>query len=113
MREDIIHAAPMEEFDFERVAATMKALKWEWGAVGEIPTANTLRRMARELMSEWGKPLRRGDGTFYTPREIASGGIGIMEQGGNVLVFFGRTDDHMAAHLDVRTEWDKAKRVAK
>jgi hypothetical protein len=110
MREDIIHAAPLEEFDFERVAATMKAVKWEWGTVGEIPTPNMLRMMVRELMSEWGKPLKRGDGTAYTPREIASGGIGIMEQDGNVLVFFGRTDDHMAPHLDVRKEWAKAKR---
>jgi hypothetical protein len=113
MREDVIHVAPIEGFDFERVAATMKAVKWEWGALGEIPTANMLRRMVQELMAEWGKPIKRADGTFYTPREIASGGIGIMEQGGSVLVFFGRTDDHMAAHVDVRKEWAKAKGKAK
>ena len=110
MREDVIHAAPIEEFDFERVAATMKAVNWEWGAFGEIPTANMLRGMVQELMAEWGKPLRRADGTFYIPREIASGGIGIREQDGSVVVFFARNDDHLATHQDVRKEWAKAKR---
>jgi hypothetical protein len=42
----------MDEFDFEIVHRTMKALDWKWSGCDGIPSIGDLRRMARELLQE-------------------------------------------------------------
>lgn len=43
----------LDEFDFETVHRTMKALDWKWsGCEVDIPSIGDLRRMARELLQE-------------------------------------------------------------
>jgi hypothetical protein len=42
----------MDEFDFEIVHRTMKALDWKWAGFDGTPTIGDLRRMARELLND-------------------------------------------------------------
>jgi len=42
----------LDEFDFEIVHRTMKALDWTWHGSVESPTIGDLRRMARGLLQE-------------------------------------------------------------
>jgi hypothetical protein len=42
----------MDEFDFEIVHRTMKALDWKWACFDGTPTIGDLRRMARELLND-------------------------------------------------------------
>lgn len=45
----------MDNFDFGKVAHTMKALDWKWALPGgeyEVPDEFTLRKQARELLTE-------------------------------------------------------------
>jgi hypothetical protein len=42
----------MDEFDFEKVHRTMKALEWTWYGSDGVPTIGDLRRTARELLQE-------------------------------------------------------------
>ncbi len=42
----------LDEFDFEIVHRTMKALEWTWHGSVESPSIGDLRRMARELLQE-------------------------------------------------------------
>jgi hypothetical protein len=41
----------LDQFDFEKVHLTMKALGWEWMDVG-VPEAPNLRKSARRLLQE-------------------------------------------------------------
>jgi hypothetical protein len=41
-----------DEFQFEKVHQTMKALDWKWSGVDGVPSIGDLRRMARELLQE-------------------------------------------------------------
>lgn len=41
-----------DEFDFEKVHRTMKALNWTWHDTDDVPTIGDLRRQARELLQE-------------------------------------------------------------
>jgi len=42
----------LDEFDFEIVHRTMKALDWTWHGSVESPSIGDLRRMARGLLQE-------------------------------------------------------------
>jgi hypothetical protein len=42
----------LDEFDFERVHQTMKALNWTWVDTDGVPTIGDLRRQARELLQD-------------------------------------------------------------
>ncbi len=42
----------LDEFDFELVHRTMKALEWTWHGSVDSPTIGDLRRAARELLQE-------------------------------------------------------------
>jgi hypothetical protein len=42
----------LDEFDFEVVYRTMKALDWTWYGSVESPTIGDLRRQARKLLQE-------------------------------------------------------------
>ena len=42
----------LDEFDFERVHQTMKALNWTWHDTDGVPTIGDLRRQARTLLQE-------------------------------------------------------------
>lgn len=41
-----------DEFDFEKVHRTMKALDWKWSGCDDVPSIGDLRRQARELLQE-------------------------------------------------------------
>lgn len=41
----------LDEFDFERVRDTMRALNWSWHTIG-IPALGDLRRQARKLLTD-------------------------------------------------------------
>jgi len=41
-----------DEFDFEKVHRTMKALEWTWHDTDGVPTIGDLRRAARGLLQE-------------------------------------------------------------
>jgi len=40
----------LDEFDFEIVHRTMKALNWKWSDLDDVPSIGDLRRQARELL---------------------------------------------------------------
>jgi len=42
----------LDEFEFEKVHRTMKALNWTWHDTDGVPTIGDLRRQARELLQE-------------------------------------------------------------
>ena len=42
----------LDEFDFEKVHRTMKALDWTWYGSDGVPSIGDLRRAARELLQE-------------------------------------------------------------
>lgn len=42
----------LDEFDFEKVHRTMKALEWTWHDTDGVPTIGDLRRQARELLQD-------------------------------------------------------------
>jgi hypothetical protein len=52
-----------DEFDFERVHQTMKALNWTWHDTDGVPSIGDLRRQARELLKELLKRNRYCVGT--------------------------------------------------
>jgi hypothetical protein len=42
----------LDEFEFEKVHRTMKALDWKWSGCDGVPSIGDLRRQARELLQE-------------------------------------------------------------
>ena len=42
----------MNEFDFDKVQRTMKALNWKWASVSGVPTTGDIRRRARAQLRE-------------------------------------------------------------
>lgn len=40
----------IDNFDFEKVHKTMKALKWEWTAEGGVPEIPSIKKQARKLL---------------------------------------------------------------
>lgn len=53
----------LDEFDFEKVHRTMKALDWTWYGSDGVPSIGDLRRQARELLQELLKHNRYCVGT--------------------------------------------------
>jgi hypothetical protein len=62
MRPEIIDEI-LDEFDFELVHRTMKALEWTWHGSVESPSIGDLRRMARGLLQELLRNKYRCTGT--------------------------------------------------
>ena len=60
-----------DEFDFEIVHRTMKALEWTWHGSVESPSIGDLRRMARGLLQELLKDNNQcvGTGGLYAYKE--------------------------------------------
>lgn len=52
-----------DEFDFEKVHRTMKALNWTWHDTDGVPTIGDLRRTARALLQELLTHSYHGTGT--------------------------------------------------
>lgn len=69
----------LDEFDFERVQRTMKALDWTWYGSDGVPTIGEIRRRARELLRELIKDNHRC---------IASGGLYAYKEDGVVGLRF-------------------------
>ena len=53
----------LDEFNFEKVHRTMKALDWTWYGSDDVPSIGDLRRQARELLQELLKHNRYCVGT--------------------------------------------------
>lgn len=67
----------MDEFDFEIVHRTMRALDWKWAGSDGTPTIGDLRRMARELLKDLIKNKYEvtGSGGLYAYRMGATVGL--------------------------------------
>jgi hypothetical protein len=69
----------LDEFNFELVHRTMKALDWTWYGSDGVPTIGEIRRRARELLRELIKDNHRC---------IASGGLYAYKEDGLVGLRF-------------------------
>ena len=70
----------LDEFEFEKVHRTMKALNWTWHDTDGVPTIGDLRRQARELLQE----LLRNDKYHIT----GTGGLYAYKEDGLVGLRF-------------------------
>jgi hypothetical protein len=84
----IVYSAPVDEFDFDRVARTMLALNWRWMNSDAPPTSEMIRENVRHLQNRLGSSMVRPDGVSYQIDEISSGGIVVKRRDGQVIVAF-------------------------
>jgi hypothetical protein len=93
--EQIVYSAPLDLFDFERMARAMALLRWRWGMPGNrhIPKADELRARAAELLNS-AKTSHSG--------EVSGGGLRAFRSG---VIAFDRTCE---SRNRVLTAWKAA-----